>query len=373
MPSRDSITDASGAPSQRPLEARELVAEYLGVVRASLRELADGLLLVGERHDRNYELWGTSAVLAGWAREDDAMLEGFVERYSVTAIDRPHHVGAMLHARARGGHIGLLSDLTDLMLLAEQVKMAWTLVHQGARELEDRELLEAAGAGRDHAERAGRWIRSQVDHTTREAGAGADHSLAPESSSLRKGIDRRASVRGRLSGPIASGLLVLVTGAIGLLVGRPWLLPSLGPTAVLVGEMPGHPISRPWNTIVGHLCGLVAGFLGVWLANAWAQPVAMVDHVLTPPRVLASVVAIALTVLVGALLRASHPPAAATTLLVSLGSLRTIEDSVSLMSGVVVLAIVAALLRDLRLPRVRPAERMAPRTSRMRRVRRRST
>jgi hypothetical protein len=72
------------------------------------------------------------------------------------------------------------------------------------------------------------------------------------------------------------------------------------------------------------------------------------------------VIAIAVTVLAGALLRASHPPAAATTLLVSLGSLRTIEDAMNLMLGVVVITVAAALIRDVRTRRVTPAERMAP-------------
>src|ERR671920_1601093 len=130
-----------------------------------------------------------------------------------------------------------------------------------------------------------------------------------------------------------SGVLILVTGAIALLAGRPWLLPSLGPSAVLAGEMPAHPVARTWNTTVGHAGGLLAGFAGVLLAGAMNDPVVLVDHVLTPGRVLASVIAIALTVLAGALLRASHPPAAATTLLVSLGSIRTVEDSLNLAVG----------------------------------------
>jgi CBS-domain-containing membrane protein len=95
--------------------------------------------------------------------------------------------------------------------------------------------------------------------------------------------------------------------------------------------------------------------------------VVLVDHVLTPPRVIASVIAVALTAVVGALLRASHPPAAATTLLVSLGSLRTVDDGLNLMAGVLVVAVVAALLRDIRTHRVTPGERMAPSDSYVRR------
>ncbi len=172
---------------------------------------------------------------------------------------------------------------------------------------------------------------------------------------------------------MVSGLLILITGAFSLLAGRPWLLPSLGPTAVLAGEMPAHPVTRAWNTIVGHAGGLLAGFAGVLIAGAMNDPVVLVDHVLTPGRVLASVIAMALTVLAGGLLRASHPPAAATTLLVSLGSLQTPLDAANLLVGVVIIAVAAAVLREVRTDRVTPAERLAPADSRVRRFLRRES
>jgi hypothetical protein len=348
-------------------EATDQVAAYLGTLRGSLRELADGLILVAERHEKNYELWGTATVLAGWVREDDATLDPFIERYGETASDQPRKVRAALLGGVRGGLMGLLSDLTDLSLLAQQVNMAWTVVFQGAKELSDAELLQTAAAGRNHADRTTRWIRTQVDHTAPEALAVGQDTSSSVAASLPKGADRLSSVPDPIWGPLASALLILVTGAVALLVGRPWLLPSLGPTAVLAGEMPAHPVTRAWNTIVGHAGGLLAGFTGVVIAGAAAQPTPLVDHVLTPQRVLASVFAIGLTVLVGALLRASHPPAAATTLLVSLGSIRTLEDSLNLMAGVLVIAAAAALIRDVRTHRVTPGERMAPRNSKVRR------
>jgi len=347
--------------------ARSQVGAYLGVLRASLRELASALVLVSERHERNYEVWGTATVLAGWIRDDDASLDPFVARYGIRDSDQPHKLRAALLGGVRGGLHGLLADLTDLSVLAEQVEMAWTVVHQGAKELEDTGLDEASGRGRGHAERAIRWIRTQVDHVAPEALAVGGSTSGSIATSLPKGPDRVASIPDPVWNPLVAAVLMLVAGAAGLLVGRPWLLPSLGPTAILAGEMPAHPVTRAWNTIVGHFGGLLAGVLGVLLAGAATEPVVLVDHVLTPPRVIASVIAVALTAVVGALLRASHPPAAATTLLVSLGSLRTVDDGLNLMAGVLVVAVVAALLRDIRTHRVTPGERMAPSDSYVRR------
>jgi HPP family len=363
------------SPTERPVPrpkaiapaARDQVAAYLGVLRASLRELASALILVAERHERNYEIWGTATVLAGWIHDDDASLDPFAARYGIRESDQPHKLRAALLGGVRGGLHGLLADLTDLSVLAEQADMAWTVVYQAGKEIEDQGLLEASGAGRGHAERTIRWIRTQVDHTAPEAlavGASVPGSVA---TSLPKGPDRMAAIPDPVWGPLTAGVLVLVAGALGLLFGRPWLLPSLGPTAVLVGEMPAHPVTRAWNTIVGHLGGLLAGAIGVVLAGAASQPVVLVDHVLTPQRLFASVIAIALTAVLGALLRASHPPAAATTLLVSLGSLRTLDDALNLMAGVLVIAVVGALFRDLRIHRLTPGERMAPPDSSVRR------
>jgi hypothetical protein len=356
-----------------PPSTRDQVAAYLGVVRGSLEVMAEALILVAERHERNYEIHGIATVLAGWIREDIDRLAPFVERYGLSHSDQPHKLRAAVLGGVRGGLHGLLADLTDLSVLAEQVDMAWLVVFQGSKELEDKALMTQAGIGRDHAERVIRWIRTQVDHTAPEALAvGADASSSA-AASLPKGLDRISAIPDPIWGPIVAGLLILVTGALALIAGRPWLLPSLGPTAVMAGEMPAHPMSRTWNTTVGHIGGLLAGFAGVLLAGAMNDPVVLVDHVLTPGRVLASVIAIALTVLAGALLRASHPPAAATTLLVSLGSLRTAPDAANLLLGVLVVAIAAAVLRDLRTHRVTPAERMGPEDSYVRRYLRRGS
>ncbi len=58
--------------------------------------------------------------------------------------------------------------------------------------------------------------------------------------------------------------------------------------------------------------------------------------------------AIAITLLPGLLLRASHPPAAATTLLVALGSLKTGEDAINLLIGAAIVGVPGNGIRMLR-------------------------
>jgi CBS-domain-containing membrane protein len=66
--------------------------------------------------------------------------------------------------------------------------------------------------------------------------------------------------------------------------------------------------------------------------------------------VAAAVLAVMLAMALELIMRASHPPAAATTLLVALGSCRpTVRDTVALVVGVLLLAAVGEALRRLRL------------------------
>jgi hypothetical protein len=53
--------------------------------------------------------------------------------------------------------------------------------------------------------------------------------------------------------------------------------------------------------------------------------------------------------LVALLLKASHPPAGATTLLVALGAIKTIQDGLNAVAGVLVIALLGAAFRRARL------------------------
>ena len=150
--------------------------------------------------------------------------------------------------------------------------------------------------------------------------------------------------------PLSAAALILVVGLIGLAAHQPLLFPSLGPTAFLQTETPDQPSARPYAVVVGHLVGLFAGFLAVWLVGATAAPSVLATHELSAPRVWASALAIGLTLLGGIVLRASHPPAAATTLLAALGGFPpTLRSPLTVMVGVLIVAALGELLRRARL------------------------
>lgn len=116
-----------------------------------------------------------------------------------------------------------------------------------------------------------------------------------------------------------NGFITIAVLALLALVSRnPFVFPSLGPTAYLLFFSPLGKTSSPRNTIFGHAIGLVCGYAAFVLTNAGASPFGIHPGIFWP-RILAAALSLSATGALMVLLDASHPPAGATTLIVSLG------------------------------------------------------
>jgi CBS-domain-containing membrane protein len=159
-------------------------------------------------------------------------------------------------------------------------------------------------------------------------------------------LDR--AIRGRPGAATyaALGCLVVLAlaGLVGLMLKQPWLFPSLGPTVMLFFQSPRQRASRPLNALVGHGVALAAGVLSLAVFGLFDDP-SVPDAGLTPAYLAAGAVSVALTTGVLALLRLEHPPAGATTLIVSLGIIRGATGLLS-MAGAVLLVVVVGWLLD---------------------------
>jgi hypothetical protein len=152
-------------------------------------------------------------------------------------------------------------------------------------------------------------------------------------------LQRLTGAHGRLGGAAYAAVLCLVVlalaGAVGILTKLPWLFPSLGPTVMLFFESPEQPAARPINTIVGHGVGIAAGALCLFAFGLQDDQPAPVGG-LNPGYVAAAAASVAITTLVLTLLHLPHPPAGASTLIVSLGILTT-APQIAAMVGAVLL------------------------------------
>lgn len=149
--------------------------------------------------------------------------------------------------------------------------------------------------------------------------------------------------------PAVCAALVALVGAIGFWMHQPWLFAGLGPSILLVATNPGHDTARFRSIVVGHLVAIGCAYLGLLLLNATSAPSLLAAATMSMPRVWASAGALAMLVVVQPQLRAYHPPAAATALLVTSGAYRmTGKTPLALMAGVLVIGIAAELLQHAR-------------------------
>jgi CBS-domain-containing membrane protein len=111
---------------------------------------------------------------------------------------------------------------------------------------------------------------------------------------------------------------IAIMSIVALFTHSPFVFPSLGPTAFLFFSTPNAPAASPRNTIIGHAIGILAGYLSLVVTGLTnAGPTSSIG--VSWPRVIAAALSLGLTGAFMLLLNASHPPAGATTLIISLG------------------------------------------------------
>jgi hypothetical protein len=147
---------------------------------------------------------------------------------------------------------------------------------------------------------------------------------------------------------VLGGLLVLLAGGLGYFTGNLWLFPSLGPSIFMLVESPHLKSSSFYNMTVGHLVGIISGYtLAIITGAAYVQSPFAVGH-LQLSHVVASCIAIALVILIHIYLKASHPPAVATTFLITLGSFKaTWHDLSAILIGIAIIAVAGEIARQM--------------------------
>jgi len=145
-----------------------------------------------------------------------------------------------------------------------------------------------------------------------------------------------------VNGFVTIALLAMVA----LATGTPFVFPSLGPTAFLFFFDPRAPSASPHHAIVGHAIGILCGYGSLLIFHLEHSGSALALGV-TWSRVLAAALSLAATGAVMILLNAAHPPAGATTLIISLGAISRPAHLVIIELALVLLVVQAIVINRL--------------------------
>lgn len=145
---------------------------------------------------------------------------------------------------------------------------------------------------------------------------------------------------------VNSFVTVGLLAGLAMVTGTPFVFPSLGPTAFLCFFTPTAASASPRNTLVGHGIGIVCGY-GALVVTGLEHAAAATAVGVDGPRIVAAALSLACTGAGMVLLGVAHPPAGATTLIVSLGIVTRPADLLVIAAAVALLTAQAIAINRL--------------------------
>lgn len=141
-----------------------------------------------------------------------------------------------------------------------------------------------------------------------------------------------------ISVTIKSGFFILVLSLIAWVLGAAFIFPSLGPTAYILAF--DQKLSHSASVVVGgHACGIFGGLISYYVV---VDPynLMMLSEAFTSPGIflgIGAVFAIAITTILMLWFQVSHPPACATTLIISMGILPHWYEGLVILIAVIII------------------------------------
>lgn len=138
------------------------VGNYLGLVHTSEQQLADALIQVANHHQNEPDVEETCQLLASWSRSHLEKLKPPIDRYSKNKSDEPERLIQIRFDEPRSGSLGLMRDLQDLWLLANEVQLCWMVLEQASKALRDRDLESVCTQCSEQTKRQLTWLLHRI-------------------------------------------------------------------------------------------------------------------------------------------------------------------------------------------------------------------
>ena len=146
----------------------------VGEAEATLRSK---LLSLTDRHVSESDVFYTGHTLARACADQLVALQPVASRYSASlpapesgdtsrAMKAVEHTVSSILGRHESAGLRLVDDLRSAYLAAQAAELDWTVLLQAAKAARDRDLIDVASTGQEHAERCGKWLRSRIKQSS---------------------------------------------------------------------------------------------------------------------------------------------------------------------------------------------------------------
>ncbi|HEY8611591.1 MAG TPA: nitrate reductase [Roseomonas sp.] len=164
------VKSGAKAISETVKPPRAHLADYLGLLQASEEMFAVACDQVRSNHPKVPDIEEECALFAEWSREAVARLEPLLARYGREQEGEPKRLERVLvQKRAESTGFGLVRDLHDLVLLANESLVSATILHQAAMGLRDKDMETVLEDVMSHVHRARQWLETRVKQAAPQA------------------------------------------------------------------------------------------------------------------------------------------------------------------------------------------------------------
>jgi hypothetical protein len=138
------------------------VAQYISLVYRAEQKLADAFERVATQHSLEPDVLQLCKKFTIWCQDHVENIKKLSDRYGDENDDEPEDIYDALFDKPRMGAMGLLRDLHGLWLLANEVKLCWTVLHQAAQALRDQELEMSCLQFGEQTNRQIAWLLTKI-------------------------------------------------------------------------------------------------------------------------------------------------------------------------------------------------------------------
>ncbi|ALA59246.1 molybdopterin oxidoreductase family protein [Nitrospira moscoviensis] len=150
----------STADDERPVNV------FLGMAFQGERHLVEAFKQVAQQHMAEPDIHATCRLMASWSQEQAEGLKPFIAAYHKDRSKDPEGSVKSLFEGPRSGGLGLLRDLHDLWLAANEVHLDYEAVKQAAKALHDQALVETCERHLNQTDRQLAWLRTRIDQAS---------------------------------------------------------------------------------------------------------------------------------------------------------------------------------------------------------------
>ncbi|MET4701644.1 ferredoxin-nitrate reductase [Constrictibacter sp. MBR-5] len=149
--------------------ARRHVSDYLGLLEGSERALADALEKVARAHAREPDIRNECHLLAQWSRKEIEELRTIIHRYGDAREAEPKRLGKALDPQQQKGGFGLVRDLHDCWLIANETHMSLVVLDQAAKGLRDEQMRALVERIDAQNQRQRNWLLTRIKRAAPQA------------------------------------------------------------------------------------------------------------------------------------------------------------------------------------------------------------